>query len=104
MSKLFSYELISEGLADERLLENGFALSPRIVKKKLERLLEAEQQLKDYREFIEKNRPKHAQCDDSYYNCKKLSYDGTIYDDEECSCGADETNLEIDKLLKGDRE
>ena len=81
MSKLFSYELISEGLADERLLENGFALSPRIVKKKLERLLEAEQQLKDCREFITKS--------DHLLDCHVIeSIDG------KCSCNRDE-------LLKG---
>jgi len=60
-----------------------------------------EQQLKDCREFIEKSRPKHRSCDDTYYNCNKLSWDDEIYPDIECSCGADETNKEIDELLKG---
>lgn len=109
---LYTVEAIPEGIREKQSLILKALMKVRYDNHELEcmrvilleefKLVEELQtDLKDYREFIENSRPKHRECEDSYYNCDKLSYDGEIYDDEECSCGADETNQEIDKLLKG---
>jgi len=50
-----------------------------------------------------KNRRKHYSCEDYFYSCPKA--EGGCCDpryDEfyECTCGADEANIEIDEILK----
>ena len=57
--------------------------------------------LADVRAFLEKSRMNHRYCEDSWYSCPKAE-DGCANDaeGEECNCGADKYNEELDALLQ----
>lgn len=51
-------------------------------------------------EALEKNKRTHYYCDDSWYSCPKHE-EGCSNDDEgeECNCGADEVNAELEAVI-----
>ena len=51
-------------------------------------------------EALENNKRTHYYCEDSWYSCPKHE-DGCANDaqGDECSCGADDANVEIDKAI-----
>ena len=63
-------------------------------------LKRAHAEIDKLRTWIDGNRRTHVQCEDCWYSCPK-SEDGCCNEamGDECSCGADETNAEIDALL-----
>lgn len=56
-------------------------------------------------EALENNKQDHRCCEDTWYSCPKHE-DGCLNDAEgdECNCGADETNAEIDKTITAIKE
>lgn len=50
---------------------------------------------------LKNNRQTHHYCEDTWYSCPKHE-DGCANDSEgdECNCGADNANIEIDKAIK----
>jgi len=58
--------------------------------------------LDEVRAFLEKSRKEHYYCDDCWYTCPKHQ-EGSCnenYSEDECICGADEYNAELDIILK----
>jgi hypothetical protein len=57
--------------------------------------------LLEVKAFLEKSRKKHRYCEDSWYSCPK-SENGCSNDEEgnECNCGAEQYNEELDIILK----
>mgnify|MGYP000273836297 CR=1 FL=1 len=53
-------------------------------------------------EVLKNNRRTHHYCEDTWYSCPKHE-DGCANDSEgdECNCGADEANAEIDQAIIG---
>lgn len=56
-------------------------------------------------EALENNKRKHHYCEDTWYSCPKHE-DGCANDSvgDECNCGADEENAEIDKTIAAIKE
>jgi hypothetical protein len=56
--------------------------------------------MKQVLEVLNNNRRKHYSCEDSWYSCPK-DKDGCANDQagDDCTCGADKANLEIDAAI-----
>jgi hypothetical protein len=61
--------------------------------------------MKQALEALENNRQTHHYCEDSWYSCPKHE-DGCANDSEgdECNCGADKANAEIDSAITSLRQ
>ncbi len=66
---------------------------------------EWEEQLKTLKSvlcFLEVSRKNHYYCEDCYYTCpahpEELEYYWT-HSDNKCNCGANEFNIELDKII-----
>lgn len=53
------------------------------------------------REALEKMRRPHYACEDSFYSCPKTGECSDDHAGNECNCGADIANAEIDRALSG---
>jgi len=56
--------------------------------------------MKQVLEVLNNNRRKHYSCEDSWYSCPK-DPDGCVNDQagDDCTCGADKSNVEIDAAI-----
>lgn len=56
--------------------------------------------MKQVLEVLNNNRRKHYSCEDSWYSCPK-DKDGCANDQagDDCTCGADKSNVEIDSAI-----